>query len=205
MQTFAIIPAAGRSERMGRPKLLLPWGAQTLIEHVIRTWRASRVQRVVLVAHPKDGQLAQLAASAGAEVVQPTVPPPDMKASVLAALDHLSASQPEPSDAWLLAPGDMPGLTSATIDLVIATYCVSVQAGPSSAGVWVPWFNGRRGHPALFPWSLAPEVASLGKDEGLNALFTRHRVHRVDAAEDAISADIDTPEDYERWRARGGS
>jgi CTP:molybdopterin cytidylyltransferase MocA len=37
MQTFAIIPAAGRSVRMGQPKLLLPWGQTTLLEHVLAT------------------------------------------------------------------------------------------------------------------------------------------------------------------------
>lgn len=202
MQTFAIIPAAGRSQRMGRPKLLLPWGAQTLIEHVIGTWLASRVNRVVLVAHPQDSQLAQVAAAAGAEVVRPAVAPPDMKASVLAALEHLSASQPDPTDAWLLAPGDMPGLTAATIDRVVDAYTTVVQAGHKGDCVWVPWCNGRRGHPALFPWSLAPEVAGLGEDEGLNALLARHELQRVDTADDAISADVDTPEDYERWRAQ---
>ncbi len=29
----AIVTAAGRSARMGRPKALLPWGGRTLIEH----------------------------------------------------------------------------------------------------------------------------------------------------------------------------
>lgn len=202
MQTFAIIPAAGRSQRMGRPKLLLPWGAKSLIEHVIGTWRDSRVQRVVLVAHPHDAELAHVAASAGAEVVQPAVPPPDMKDSVLAALDHLSASRPAPTDAWLLAPGDVPGLTVATIDRMIDAYAAGLQAGLKGNCVWVPWCKGRRGHPALFPWSLAPEVAGLGEDEGLNALAIRHELQRVDALEDAISADLDTPEDYERWRKR---
>ena len=31
-RSFAIIPAAGRSVRMGRQKLLMPWGDATLIE-----------------------------------------------------------------------------------------------------------------------------------------------------------------------------
>ena len=35
MQTFAVIPAAGRSQRMRQPKLLLPWNHGTLIEHVL--------------------------------------------------------------------------------------------------------------------------------------------------------------------------
>ena len=38
----AIVPAAGRSQRMGRPKLLLPLGARPVVEHVLRAIGASR-------------------------------------------------------------------------------------------------------------------------------------------------------------------
>lgn len=201
MQAFAIIPAAGRSQRMGRPKLLLPWGTGTLIEHVIGIWKASQVQRIVLVAHPHDDQMAQLAANAGAEVVQPVVAPPDMKASVRAALDYLSPSEPELTDAWLLAPADMPGLTAAAINRLVDAYAGSWPQDGRGYRVWVASCQGRPGHPVLFPWSLAPEVSMLGVDEGLDVLVRRHPVERVEVGEDAVSADLDTPQDYERWRA----
>ena len=32
----AIILAAGRSRRMGQPKMLLPWGETTVLGHVIQ-------------------------------------------------------------------------------------------------------------------------------------------------------------------------
>jgi CTP:molybdopterin cytidylyltransferase MocA len=56
----------------------------------------------------------------------------------------------------------------------------------------------------LFPWPLAAEVAQLGVDEGLNAIVARHGVAYVEAASDAISQDFDTPEDYDRLKARYG-
>ena len=58
--SFAIIPAAGRSQRMGEPKLLLPWGQSTIIEHVLAVWCASRVEAVVMVVHPDDVRPAEL-------------------------------------------------------------------------------------------------------------------------------------------------
>ena len=45
-RAFAIVPAAGRSTRMGRPKLLLPWSDGSMIESQLRAWRASRVAAV---------------------------------------------------------------------------------------------------------------------------------------------------------------
>src|SRR5690606_37389168 len=52
VRSFAILPAAGQSRRMGAPKLLLPWGETTLIGEVIRSWKDSRVDQVLVVIHP---------------------------------------------------------------------------------------------------------------------------------------------------------
>ena len=55
---FAVIPAAGQSRRMGsRHKLLLPWGESRIIEHLLRAWLSSRIDRVVLVSRPDDEAL----------------------------------------------------------------------------------------------------------------------------------------------------
>ncbi len=40
---FALIPAAGKSARMGRPKLTLPLGGRTVLEHVVTALRRGGV------------------------------------------------------------------------------------------------------------------------------------------------------------------
>ncbi len=205
MQTFAIIPAAGRSLRMGQPKLLLPWGESTVLEHVLATWTASRVDRVVLVVHPQDAEIVKLGVAAGVHVVQPETAPEEMKVSVQLALDYISHFGPSATDAWLLAPADMPTLSTATIDQLIAAYESSLAASPAATPrIWAPRSGGRRGHPVLFPWALRSEVTELGPDEGINALMSRHEVAYVEAKADAILEDLDTPQDYDRLRARYG-
>jgi molybdenum cofactor cytidylyltransferase len=195
---FAIVPAAGRSVRMGEPKLLLPWGETTIIESVLAAWRASRVTRMVVVLHPADAQLAAHCRSAGVVIVQPEIPPPDMKSSVRHALAWLTTHEsPTEDDAWLLAPADMPLVTTAVIDAVITAHN---SAAPS---IIAPAANDRRGHPVLFPWSLAREVAGLAEHEGLNALVKRHVVKELpwpNAQE--ILTDIDTPAEYQASQAR---
>ena len=110
--------------------------------------------RVILVVHPRDERLAGLGA-AEAQVVRPESPPAEMKESVRLALEFASRCIPAPSDAWLLAPADMPGLTSATIDRVIAAYEADLVRRRPGGRIHVPRFRGRQGHPVLFPWSMA--------------------------------------------------
>jgi molybdenum cofactor cytidylyltransferase len=206
MQTFAVIPAAGRSQRMGRPKLLLPWGERTVIEQVIDTWRASRVDRIVMVAHPQDDMLAELGRQRGAIVVQPDVPPDEMKTSVRIAMARIAEEYaPQDEDAWLLAPADMPTLSSDTIDRLIDAHRASLSVpGVAQPTIWAPVAGERRGHPVLFPWSLAEDVERLGADEGLNALLRRYPVRTVEADAASILEDLDTPQDYQRLRRREG-
>ena len=204
MHTFAIIPAAGRSRRMGRPKLLLPWGETTVIEHVLAAWRASRVDHVIVVVDAANRPLAQTCAACGVQVVVPAEAPAEMKDSVRLGLEWAESRQPQSDDAWLVAPADMPGLTAETIDRLIAAHEAGLGSADATPRIWAPRHGTKRGHPVLFPWPLAAEVARLGADEGLNALVARHGVEYVEAASDAISGDFDTPQDYDRLRARYG-
>jgi molybdenum cofactor cytidylyltransferase len=194
-RSFAIVPAAGRSARMGRPKLLLPWGDVTLIEHVLAVWRGSRVERVVVVTRGDDADLADVCRRCGVDVAPAIPPPPDMRASVRHGLAYVAQTwRPAPADVWLVAPADLPGLTVETIDRVLAAH------DPSRPEIIVPRGE-RRGHPVLFPWGLADEVARLPEDCGINELLRRHAVREV-RCEAAAGAgdDLDTPEDYERLR-----
>ncbi len=202
MRTFAIIPAAGRSQRMGQPKLLLPWRNSTIIEHVLAAWRASQVSRVLMVVHSADQQLADIGRNGGAIVIQPEIPPREMKVSVHLALEYLKEHfQPRTNDAWLVAPADLPGIRTDTIDRVISAYAASLGTTTLAMHIWAPNRAGRRGHPVLFPWSLADQVERLATDEGINALLSRSPVESVDV-ESLGDDDLDTPEDYERLRAQ---
>ncbi|MGD9646858.1 MAG: NTP transferase domain-containing protein [Pirellulales bacterium] len=213
IRTYAILPAAGRSTRIGRPKLLLPLAdGRLLIEHVLTAWRASRVGEIVVVMRRDDEALAASCRGLRTSIVQPEIDPPDMKASIAAGLDYLRATYtPSDDDAWLVAPADMPLLPTTAIDAVIAAFSQQLVATASAAvrstakpttapSIIVPHFKGRRGHPVLFAWRLASEVARLAPDEGLNRLLERYPSLPVEVADEGILSDVDTPEDYARLR-----
>ena len=181
---------------MGRPKLLLPWGDSTVIEQQLAAWRASRVSCVVVVVHPLDDELALRCRASGVNVVVPAEAPPQMKDSVACGLAHVERMEaPASGDAWLLAPADVPRLATHVVDRLLDEH-----ASGDAAEILVPVDGGKRGHPVLFPWPLAAEVAHLAEDEGVSALLDRNRVREIDCGPHAAPDDLDTPDDYRRLR-----
>lgn len=187
---------------MGRPKLLLPWGNSTVIQTVLAAWQTSRVDHVLVVVRPDDSELAEVCRRAGATVVVPPESPPEMKRSIQLALHEIHRRHvPTDADAWLLAPADMPRLSTTIINRLIAEHAHASTDQLAEPAILLPIVGQDRGHPVLFPWPLARQVDQLGEREGVNALLDRNLVRRI--AVDSIEsfADIDTPEDYARLHA----
>lgn len=197
VESYAIIPAAGASRRMGRPKLLMPWGDGCVIDHVLQAWCSSQVSRVIMTVRADDEPLLQQAALHDVEVVAVDPPPADMKASVQRALEHLQECYQPPSAAvWLLAPADMPRLTSELIDHVLNSH------QPDQPAIVAPQVDERKGHPVLFPWDLAAAVDQLGADEGIRELWNIHDGRTICWQDDRPLEDMDTWDDYQRLQSQ---
>ena len=84
--TFAVVPAAGKSTPTGRPKLTLPLGNRTVLEHVVAALQAGGRRRVLVVVGPRETALAELAGAAGAMVFVLAEETADMRATVEAGL-----------------------------------------------------------------------------------------------------------------------
>jgi molybdenum cofactor cytidylyltransferase len=188
---------------MGRPKLSLPLGDRSILEHVIAALRTGGADQVVVVIGPHVPELAPLAETAGAHVCLLAEPTPDMRTTVEHGLqwieDHL---RPAPTDAWLLSPADHPTLDAA----VVRELCDSFRSDPSHS-ILVPVHGDRRGHPALVAWRHVEGIRALPSDRGINAYFREHttEVREVPVSSAGVLCDLDTPEDYERlcaeWKA----
>ena len=200
MSSYAVVPAAGVSRRMGCAKLLLPWRDATVIESVLGGWSRSRIDGVVVVVRSDDHELQGICAAMDVELCVPAQPPGEMKESVALGLEHVRQRwNPTPGDAWLLAPADYPRLSAHVVDSLL-----SAQQNETGK-IIVPTLNGRRGHPVLFPWPLAGETASLGENEGVNALLLRHPVRELRCDDPTVLDDLDTPSDYAKLLGGGPS
>jgi molybdenum cofactor cytidylyltransferase len=195
----AVVPAAGRSERMGQPKLVLPIRGEPLIARVVSALRGGGVGLVVVVtpppSAPETAAISELARGAGAVIVSPAERPADMRASFERGLDCIERTvMPH---AVFLVPGDSPGLSASVVSRLIGEF----NHLPDK--IYVPALLGRRGHPLLLPWNVATKTRNLAPDRGVNSLLAEHHasVATVEMPGEPILADLDTPDDYRAWKA----
>lgn len=195
---YAVLPAAGRSTRMGRPKLALPLGEHTILEHVLIALRLAKVEHILVVIGPHVRELEAMAKNVGAHVYCPAEEPSGMRATVEHGLRWLEERfRPRPDDAWLLALADHPTLTPT----VVHTLEVAWKAHPEYS-IFVPTYEGRRGHPLLLTWEHVPHIRECPAEQGLNT-YVRQRIAEtleVPVADPYVLGDVDTPDDYERLR-----
>ncbi len=162
---FAVLPAAGKSTRMGRPKLSLPLGDRTILEHVIAALKQAGVEQVLVVVGPHVPELAALAEKAGAHVCQLAEQTADMRMTVEHGLNWLEERfSPRAEDTWLLVPGDHPALDPVD--------CATTGGCPSShypnCSIFLPTHGGRRGHPTLLTWKHVAAIRTCPAGVGLN-------------------------------------
>lgn len=185
---------------MGTSKLLLEVGGQTLIDVVLRGWRDSNVDATVVVVRADDAELVDRCQRWGVDVAVAESEPPEMRDSLVIGLDYIELRrQPRATDAWLVAPADLPGMNATIVDQVLASY------DPARPRITVASVAGRRRHPVLLPWSEAGVFRNDPVGGGLDG-FLEQKSARIDIVElDSRAAldDLDTPADLRRWTNGG--
>jgi molybdenum cofactor cytidylyltransferase len=193
---MALIPAAGKSSRMGRPKLTLPLGDRSILEHVLEALRRAGIEHILVVAGPHVPELVSLAETAGAHALLLAEETPDMRATVECGLNWLEGHcHPRGDDQWLLIPADHPALDEAVVRQLL--HARQLRADCS---IVIPTFQGQRGHPALIDWKHSSGIRTFPEGMGLNAYLRRHASETLELPVDVpgILVNLDTPEDYER-------
>ncbi len=199
---FALIPAAGKSTRMGQPKLALPIGGKPVLERVIRALREAAVDRILVVLGPHVPALIPIAEGAGALALPLALQTADMRGTVDLGLQWLEERfQPGSSDSWLLAPGDHP-----TLDSQVVRQLISAGQSDTRHSIHVPVYQGRRGHPALLRWAHVARIREFPRDLGLNEYLRRHisETNEIPAESAEVLRDLDTFADYESLRRAYG-
>ena len=218
-----ILPAAGSSRRMGRPKLILPWRGTTVLARVVEEFARGGAGPIVVVTPPRQHEGLELLVrsvevlnlAVHVQWVVPEEPTPEMKASILMGLDALhplSSSTPAPP-AFLLAPADSVGVRADLVRRVIRSFD---PAQPQRIIVPTRRSDARQGHPVLIPWPLVEAIRALPDEAGVNALLKDEALRRrLGIAEFPVEPllmedgeflhDLDTPEDYQRLLARDPS
>lgn len=186
----AVIPAAGRSQRMGAPKALLNAGGRSFLARILATLRQGGADPLLVVVRDTESPLAREARDHGGQVVLNPDPSIGPVSSLQSGLRLLPGSAP----AVLFAPVDHPLFSVTTVETLIEGFL------STGAPLVVPAFEGWRGHPVLFGRTLFPELLEKNLPEGARTVVRRYLDERLQLSVDdpGILADIDTQEDYRK-------
>lgn len=202
----AIILAAGKSARMGQPKMSMPWGETTVLEKVIQTIRAAGIEDHTLVANSNIAELfkplvSRIIINDGGEMLasvqcglQALSPPPSLRDTSPKSA-RLGGGQVE---AALICLGDQPQVEEGSVRSV----CDAFQRSRSK--LVVPSHQMRRGHPWLIERELWDEVLRLREPDTLREFLNLHagEIEYVVVDTPTILQDLDTPEDYLKYKPR---
>jgi CTP:molybdopterin cytidylyltransferase MocA len=188
----ALLLAAGRSERMGRCKQLLPLAGKPLVRHCLEALIRAGLQDIIVVLGPKGREIAQVIHDLPVTMVENNGPASDMAGSVRIGL----AAVADDTSAVLVCLGDHPLVKSTTVQAIIARH----EAHPDK--IIIPVCNGRKGHPTLFPRAAIAEIHAVPTLRDI-VNRDRERIMLLALADPGITADIDTPEDYRRIGGEG--
>jgi molybdenum cofactor cytidylyltransferase len=195
---FGVIPAAGKSSRIGVPKLALPLGDRSILEHTVAALQAVSVKTVVVIGKHVP-ELLPLVEKSTAHSLLLEAETLQMRETVEAGLAWIENKfHPAPDDTWLLLPADHPVLDPEVIRILLAA--------SEKAPIVVPIHGGKRGHPVLFAWREVGRIRAFPRDQGIDAYVREHHsdVLEVAVEHSGIHADLDTWQDYERLRTLRG-
>jgi molybdenum cofactor cytidylyltransferase len=178
---------------MGRNKLVEPIGETPMLRRIVEAVLASRARpAIVVVGNEAD---AVRHALDGLEVR--TIENPDYREGLGASIRAGVSAVPDSCMGALIVLGDMPGISAALIDRLIASF--SPETGHT---ICVPTYQGRHGHPVLFGRQFFPDLLALTGDVGAKCVLERNEsdIHEVDSDDDAPLSDIDTREALAKFR-----
>ncbi len=187
MSISAIVPAAGKSTRMGQPKMLMPWGKSTVLGKVIGTIQAAGIEDIVIVTN------SELAPQISRYQVPITI---NNGGEMLSSIQTGLRAQKPSAQAARICLGDQPQVGEGSVRGV----CEAFQRTKSK--LVVPSYQMRRGHPWLIARGLWEEVLKLRAPKTMRDFLNRRAndILYVQSDTPTILQDLDTPEDYLKYK-----
>lgn len=193
MSVAAAILAAGRSDRMGKPKALLDFRGRPFVTAILEALEALDLKHRVVVLGRDGGRVLPYLAQHPCMVAENSDADSGPIGSIRAAIQALKAARPKGLLVW---PVDHPRVRLATAEKLIETF------ERTGAPIVAPLFANRRGHPVIWSETLFAELVSSPQATvaGARAVLHAHedQVATVAVDDPGVLEDIDTPSDYER-------
>lgn len=189
-QVAAIILAAGASRRLGRPKQLVEYNAETLIARAVRIARDAQLHPVIVVLGA-NADAVRLAAGPSVLFAENHSWEEGIASSMRAGLTAVRSAAPEALGA-LIMPCDQPCLTTAHLSRLADSFAGEHIVCSTYAGV--------RGVPAVLPRDTWNDLMNLRGDVGARKLLIDPARHVLEIPFEGGELDIDAPEDLDQLR-----
>jgi CTP:molybdopterin cytidylyltransferase MocA/xanthine/CO dehydrogenase XdhC/CoxF family maturation factor len=188
-----IVLAAGTSSRMGRNKLIENVREKPLVRHAVDAALASRLDPILVVTGHDAAKVGTALNGVSVSVIHNS----DYREGLSTSLRAGIAAVPETCDGAMVLLGDMPGITPALIDRLIAAFDPA-----ANRAICVAAAHGHRGHPVLWARAFFSSIATLSGDRGARELLDSHAAQstEIEAGDDAPLTDIDTQEALASYR-----
>lgn len=192
-QVGAVILAAGTSSRMGRPKMILPWGETTVIGQVVKTLLKSGVTKIKVVTGGDHTAVENALVKFPINVVyNAAYANDDMVYSLRLGL----ASFDKDIQTALVVLGDQPQIEAGTIQSLIEAHQRTTRP------LIIPSYSQRRGHPWLVARSLWPDLIAMTPPATMRDFLNDNtdQILYININSPSILKDLDTPDDYQLER-----
>ncbi|MCI0419982.1 MAG: nucleotidyltransferase family protein [Acidobacteria bacterium] len=191
MKTVAgLILAAGKSERMGRPKALLPIFGECFLAHVFSEAVHSNLADVKVVL----GHHAERILQALPEMKDRSFINPNYEAGQLSSLQcGLRQLGTVGIDGVMVLLIDHPLIHRDLINQLVEAF------SRNDAPIVIPSFGHRGGHPMIFAAELFGELLAAPLDKGAVSVVRKHQheILHLEVNEPGVLIDIDTPDAYD--------
>jgi molybdenum cofactor cytidylyltransferase len=188
-----VVLAAGSSTRMGRNKLLLELGGESLLRRVVNRAVAADLGPVIVVLGFEADRALQTLAGLHFQTVLNEYYQHGLNESLRAGLRAV----PPTAAAALVMLADMPHVTTDMLDALVRRYRAT------GARLVISSYEGVDAPPVLYDRSLFAELEALRASDGGKDIIQRHRSEAVTVSWPAVAlSDLDVPEDYDRARTR---
>ena len=193
MTVAGVLLAAGNSQRMGRPKALLPYRGTTLLQHAARTLCETACRPRIVVVGPEVEKGCWSRDEVDVAVVVNPDPDRGLSSSIQIALDAIEVHQAEAGalvEGILIALVDQPLITSDHLEAIL-------QAGAATGLAATSWPEAF-GPPAFLYRSFFSSLKGLRGDEGAKKILRAERARLELVHFPGAALDVDDPEAYER-------
>jgi len=184
----AILLAAGESKRMGKPKLLLSFGNETILGNTLNNILSSSIDEVIVVLGANAVETQKIIDNEAVKIVINPDYRQGMSTSLICGLRQID----QRAQKIMVALSDQPLIDGKTYNKLIQ------KSLHSDMGIVLPAYQSRRGNPIIFDIRYKGELLKLRGDVGGRELLKQHPDDILEVAVDCegIYINLNTMDDY---------